>query len=143
MKNKLITKTSININANPAKVWEALINPEKIKQYLFGTDAISDWKTGSSIIYKGVWEGKAYEDKGTILKIVPEKLLQTSYWSGFSGLPDVPENYKKITYELFPEKNNTKLTITQDNNSTEEEKNHSEQNWKIVLDKLKTVVENQ
>src|SRR5258706_3209022 len=42
-------------------------SPEILKQYYFGADIISDWKMGSSIIYKGEWQGKPYEDKGTIL----------------------------------------------------------------------------
>lgn len=141
MDNKFIANVSITIDASPAKVWEALTNPELIKQYLFGTEVVSDWKIGSTIIYKGVWQGKAYEDKGTILNIMPEKLLESTYWSSMSGIPDVPENYKKVTYALTPENGSTKLTLTQDNNATQEEKNHSEQNWKMVLDGLKKLLE--
>lgn len=137
----LIVKASITINASPAKVWEALTKPELIKQYLFGTEAISDWKVGSSIVYKGVWEGKQYEDKGTVLEVTPEKLLVSTYWSSMSGMPDIPKNYKKVMYELEPAEGGTKLTITQDNNATEESKAHSEGNWKIVLAGLKKVVE--
>jgi hypothetical protein len=39
-----------------------------------------------------------------------------------SGLVDSPENYKKVTYALSPDKGGTRLTITQDNNATEDEK---------------------
>lgn len=141
MSNNLISKQSVIIKAPLSKVWDALINPEIIKQYLFGTTAVSEWKEGGSIIYKGVWQGKEYEDKGTILKIVNEKLFETTYWSSMSGTSDSPENYKKITYELNPEKNGIKLTITQDNNSSEEEKNHSEENWKMVLNTIKELLE--
>ncbi len=54
----LIAKASISINASIAKVWDALTNPEVIKQYMFGTEIISDWKEGSPIIWKGEWQGK-------------------------------------------------------------------------------------
>jgi len=48
MKKKgFAARKSITINAPAAKVWDALINPELIKQYLFGTEAISDWEVGS------------------------------------------------------------------------------------------------
>jgi uncharacterized protein YndB with AHSA1/START domain len=141
MNTNHIAKQSASINAPAAKVWEALINPAMIKKYLFGTDVHTDWKVGSPIIYKGVWEGKEYLDKGTILDIVPGKLLLTSYWSSLSGLPDTPENYKNIMYKLVPEKQGTVLVITQDNNASENEKNHSEQNWKMVLAGLKELVE--
>jgi uncharacterized protein YndB with AHSA1/START domain len=143
MKSKLIAEQSILINAPATMVWHALITPELIRQYLFGTEAISDWKVGGPIIYRGVWQGKPYEDKGTILALVPEKRLETTYWSSMSGVADSPENYKKVTYKLTPEKKGTRLTITQDNNASEEEKNHSEGNWKIVLEGLKKLVESQ
>lgn len=140
MNQNLIAKVEVIVNAPVAKVWEALTDPKIIKQYLFETVVTTDWKVGSPIIWKGVWQGKPYEDKGKILQIIPEKLLETTYWSGMAGLPDKPENYKKVRYVLNEEGGITKLILTQDNNSTEEDKNHSEQNWKIVLDGLKKLL---
>ncbi len=134
-------KVTITINVPASKVWEALTKPELIKQYLFGTDVISDWKIGSSITYKGVWQGKSYKDKGKILQVIPGQLLQSTYWSSMSGTEDKPENYATVTYKLIPEKNGTCIILTQDNNATEESKNHSEQNWKMVLDGLKKILE--
>jgi hypothetical protein len=43
-------------------------------------------------------------------------------------LPDISENYKTVQYDLSNEGDGTKLTITQDNNSSQEEANHSKQN---------------
>ena len=54
MDKGFVVKKSIFVNADVANVWDALVNPEKIKQYLFGTNTISDWKVGSRISYKGV-----------------------------------------------------------------------------------------
>ena len=143
MKSKIIAKASANINAPASKVWEALTKPQLIKQYFFGTEASSDWKAGSPITFKGNWEGKSYEDKGTILNVQPNKLIKYNYWSSMSGIEDKPENYVNITYELSEDinDNNTKLTITQDNIPDEKMKAHSEQNWKIVLDNLKKLME--
>ena len=89
---------TILIDALPERVWDALTNPEMIEQYLFGTHADSDWKEGSQITYRGVWEGKSYEDKGLVVKAKPGELLETRYWSSFSGLPDSPENYQTVKY---------------------------------------------
>jgi uncharacterized protein YndB with AHSA1/START domain len=75
MANKLVSKSSITINAPINKVWQALTDPAMIKEYLFGTTTITDWKKGSPISYEGEWEGKKYKDKGAIIDIVPEKLL--------------------------------------------------------------------
>ncbi|HEX7556051.1 MAG TPA: SRPBCC family protein, partial [Leptolinea sp.] len=141
MKKTYFAKASIMIDAPRTKVWDALTKPELIKQYLFGTDVITDWQIGSPIKYKGVWEGKAYEDKGRIVQIEPGKLLVSTYWSSLSGLTDVPGNYKTVCYELCTEGTGTRLTITQDNNDSKEEANHSEQNWQMVLDGIKKLLE--
>ncbi len=141
MKTKSPVEAAIFIKASSDKVWEALTKPEMIKQYLFGTEVESDWTVGSPITYRGVWEGKEYEDKGEILEIEPGKKLVTTYWSGFSGFADSPENYQKVSYLLTSENGGTKLTIIQENAKTQESADHSGENWKMVLDGLKKVVE--
>ena len=70
-----------------------MTNPEKVSTYLFGTEVKTDWKEGSAITFSGAYEGHKYEDKGSIIKNEPNELLQYNYWSGFSGLEDIPENY--------------------------------------------------
>ena len=99
----VIARASVSVGAPVAKVWDALVNPQTIKQYMFGTTVVSDWKQGSPITWKGEWKGKAYEDKGTILKIQPRRLLQYSHYSALSGLPDTPENHHTVTIELSEE----------------------------------------
>ena len=141
MKGSYSAKSSVTIHVDAAKLWDALTNPVLIKQYLFGTDAISDWKEGSSITYKGIWQGKSYEDKGVIKKIEPNKLLVSTYWSAFSGLPDSPESYSTVTYALNQLDGETVLTVTQDNIDTKESAEHSEGNWKIVLESLKKLTD--
>ena len=141
MDKKRIAEATTTINAPASRVWEALTNPKLIKQYLFGADVISDWKEGSPILYKGIYEGKAYEDKGSVLKVEPEKLLLITHWSPLSGSPDTPENYHKVSYELSAEDGSTRLTITQDNNSSEEEQEQNAKFWTMVLDGMKKVLE--
>ncbi len=141
MKETFVAKTTGIIDAPPARVWDALTKPDLIKQYLFGTKVTTDWRVGSPITYEGVWEGKAYKDKGKILQVEPGKLLVSTFWSALSGLPDVPENYQTVRYELSPEGGGTKLTLIQDNNATQEEAHHSEQNWNMVLEGMKKVLE--
>jgi uncharacterized protein YndB with AHSA1/START domain len=141
MKDKLLTKISITIDASPAQVWKALTTAEIIKKYLFGTTVTTDWKEGAPITYSGEYNGKEYHDKGIIKKIEPEKILQSTYWSSMSGRPDKPENYMLVTYTLTKKDFKTILTLTQDNNSTEEEKKHTTENWTMVLNKLKEIVE--
>ena len=141
MNEKFTAEAAVTINAPASKVWDALTKPELIKQYLFGTEVTTDWQVGSPITYKGVWEGKTYEDKGKVLQIENEKLLVSTFWSSLSGLPDISTSYKIVRYELSDEGRETRLTITQTNNDTQEEADHSEQNWRMVLDGIKKLVE--
>ena len=141
MNETYLAKVSISIDAPKEKVWEALTKPELIKQYLFGTQVTTDWQVGSPITYKGTWEGKSYEDKGKVLENEPGKLLVSTFWSSLSGVPDLPENYQTVRYELSDEGDGTRLTLTQDNNDSEESAKHSEQNWNMVLERLKRLVE--
>src|ERR1035437_6098155 len=142
MKDTLIAETSISIDASPGQVWKALTTPKLIKKYLMGTDVTSDWKEGSTITYDGEYEGRKYHDKGIIKKIEPEKILQSTYLSSMSGKEDKPENYNLVTYKITKRDDKTVITLTQDNNATEKEKEHSTENWKMVLKKMKEVVEN-
>jgi uncharacterized protein YndB with AHSA1/START domain len=137
----LVASASATVEAPVAKVWEALVNPEMIKQYMFGTNVVSDWKEGDSIVWQGEWQGKAYEDKGTILRIEPQRLLQYSHFSPLTGQPDMPENYHTVTIELSGRGGQTKVSLSQDNNATEEDRQHSEQNWQIMLEGLKQLLE--
>jgi uncharacterized protein YndB with AHSA1/START domain len=141
MEKNYVARATATIDAPASKVWKALTDPALIKQYFFGVDVVSDWKVGSSIIYKGEWEGKAFEDKGRILQVEPEKLLVSTHWSPLSGVPDSPENYHTVSYELSGRNGTTVLTITQDNNATEEERQHSEGNWNMMLEGMKKLLE--
>ncbi|MCB0479527.1 MAG: SRPBCC domain-containing protein [Bacteroidetes bacterium] len=128
------------INAPLEKVWEALTNPEIIKQYFFGTELITDWKVGSPIIFQGEWEGQTYKDKGEILEYEHNKKLAYSYLSNWSGKEDLPENYLWVCYEVKPDGTNTELTIHQ-SNYDEERAQHSEGNWASLVDAMKKVIE--
>jgi uncharacterized protein YndB with AHSA1/START domain len=141
MGKKLIAKTSTDINASSEKVWDALVDPKAIKQYMFGTNVVSDWREGSSILWKGEWQGKPYEDRGVILKVKPGRTIQYSHFSPLAGLPDKPENYHTVTIELSPGENQTHVLLTQDNNATDEERFHSENNWGMMLAELKKFLE--
>lgn len=141
MKNNLVLTTSISIHASKATVWKALTDPVLIKKYFFGTETDTTWKVGSPIFYRGVWEGKPYEDRGTILANEFENKIQFSYWSSFSGKPDVPENYATITYLLEENKGVTTCTVVQENIESEELLKHSESNWRMVMDGMKKMIE--
>ena len=139
--NDLGASSSITIDAPVEKVWRALTTPELIKTWFFGVDTESDWESGSSLVHRGEWQGKPYEDRGEILKSDPPTLLVHTHWSDLSGLPDQPENYQEVTWALEEEGRKTKLTVTERNLPSEEAKAVSEQGWKAALTGLKGVLE--
>jgi pimeloyl-ACP methyl ester carboxylesterase/uncharacterized protein YndB with AHSA1/START domain len=139
--NELTARVSESVKAPIRKVWNALIDPEVIHKYMFGTKVESDWQVGSSIKWTGIWNGKAYEDKGTILAMDPPYTLKYSYYSKNSDLPDKPENYHTISYQLAEEGDHTLLLITQNNNLNKKQRDHSASNWKEMVKGLKEVLE--
>jgi uncharacterized protein YndB with AHSA1/START domain len=133
--------TTTTIHAPIAAVWKALVDPQLIKQYLYGTEATSAWKVGSAITNTGEWEGEPYEDRGTILDLTEPTLFRSTYFSPRGGKQDIPENYHTITWKLSDLGDETGVELTQDNNESEDAARASEANWKRVLDELTKLLE--
>src|SRR5262245_11159162 len=131
MKNNLIAKAETTINAPAEKVWDALTNPILIKKYMFDTNATSDWTEGSKIAWAGEWNGKPYEDKGEILKAIPNTKLQYTHFSPLTGMEDKPENYHTVTIDLEETGSKTTVVLQQDGNTNLEERDHSQKNWEM------------
>ncbi len=142
MDKNLIASQSIEINAKAENVWETLTNPEKIKIYLFGTETITDWKVGSTIIFQGNYNGQQYKDKGNVIKSLENKVLSYNYWSGFSGLEDKLENYSLVTYKIETISiNKVKFTWTQKGFANKDGQCHTEQGLKTMLEQIKKLAE--
>lgn len=140
MSDKFTATADIIINKPKEEVWDALIDPRKVKMYFFNVDLVTDWKVGSPIAYRGEWEGKKFEDKGTVLQVKYAEMLETNYWSQSLG-EDKPENYQIVRYDLEPVDGGTKLTVTQSNAPSQESADHSTQNWLMMLNNMKKLLE--
>ena len=133
---------TVVIDAEPAKVWEALTDPSMIKQYNSDTNISTDWKVGSPIKWEGTLGMYRYVNKGTVLSFIPGELLEYSFWTSISDLKDSPENYQKISYRLGKEMNGTKVTITiYDNDPAYETRKHIEWGWTMLANNLKNFAE--
>jgi uncharacterized protein YndB with AHSA1/START domain len=141
MGDKLTAMASTLINADPAVTWAVITDPEQLGQAFFGATVETDLRVGSPITYRGEWQGKHFEDKGEIVKVEPNRVLQFTHFSPLSGQADIPENYHTVTFELAPRADGTELVITQTNAASEEERQHSEANWAKVLDSIKHAAE--
>jgi uncharacterized protein YndB with AHSA1/START domain len=146
MKKELYVTASADIEASTDKVWDYLTNPEHTKKYMFGCEAQSTWETGSSLLWKGENEGKEVVFvKGEIVNIIPGKVLQYTVFDPNMGIPDVPENYLTVTFELEENKYSTILTVKQGNFATvekgKERYKDSEGSWDTLLQKIKELIE--
>ncbi len=119
MDKNYVAKASINIDAPSKKIWEALVDPAAVQKYMFGAQVVSDWKVGSPIVWRGMWEGKPFEDRGVILEVKPGKEIRYSHYSPLSGDPDKPEFYHNISIELSGNGTKTNVTLTQEHNASE------------------------
>ena len=133
--------TSFTFNVPASTVWAGLTDPKIVEQYFFGTQQKSDYEVGSPITFSGEWDGKKYEDKGIILEITPGKYLKYNYWSSMGGLEDIPENYANVSYEISEKDGKSILEITQDNLKDEAAKEHSENNWKMLMEEMRKLIE--
>src|SRR6202521_505492 len=139
----LTAKSSIQINNTIDEAWKALIDPEIVEKYMLGSQQSSDWKKGSSIIWRKNFNGRQFVDKGEILEITPPKSLKYTHYSPASGNPDAPENYQTVSVALKENAKGTTIELTSDNNASEEEKERTEQIWAYYFQGLKIIMDKQ
>ena len=142
MRHDLKVSETVEINASPEKVWKVLTDPSLIKEYLFGTETITDWKVGSDIIFQGEYQGHKYKDKGLVKEHINHKRVSYAYWSAFSGLEDKSENYSIVTYDLeSKDGKNTNFTWSQSGFANEEGQKHSQSGMADLLKQIKAIAE--
>lgn len=136
-----VATAETDISASPKQVWAVLTDPEQLREVMFGADVHTDWQVGSPIVWKGVFEGRQYEDKGKILAVEPDRLLKMTHFSPLTGQPDVPENYHTLTYELTENGSTTHLSLSQDNNGSEAEADRARGMWETLVNGVKEAAE--
>ena len=149
MNGALIITNTIQIEASRAKIWNALVNPEETKKYMFGCEAESDWQIGSPLLWKGTLDGQEkIFVKGTILDIEVENYLSyTTIDPNDSSVEDLPENYLTVTYTITTDHDKNILTITQGdynkvgNGEARYKESLDAGGWESILVAIKQLVE--
>ena len=142
--NKQITK-SVTINAEPALIWKTLTNPDLMRKWIgdeeMEIEIFTNWQIGKPIITKGFHHVR-FENTGTVLKFETNRILSYNYLSSISRLPDVPESYTIIEFQLEPVNNQTLLTVSITNFPTETIFKHLNLYWGTTLEIIKKQIEN-
>ena len=102
---------SIEIAAAPDQVWETLTDRDKGRVWR-SADYETDWQPGSAIAITAQIGPKRYRDKGMVLAVERPTRLTYEFLPRVSGLPDVPESYSFVSFELVAHGNGTELTVT-------------------------------
>ena len=136
-----INISTIIINTSSEKVWNTLTKPEFVKQWQYGSELITDWKVGSDIKFRVEWEGKIFEQWGTVLEMIPGKLIKYSLFFPRPDLEDKPENYFIMSYVLNPVNDHIKLDIIQEDNRPGAIQEEPKEEENPVLTALKNLAE--
>jgi uncharacterized protein YndB with AHSA1/START domain len=97
------------IRTSPERLWSALTQPEFTRQYWFGMDLDSEWKTGAA--WKLKFADGRIADHGTVLEIAPPRRLVIQWHHELR--PELKaEGPALCTFELEPTGEIVKLTVT-------------------------------
>ncbi|MES2658061.1 MAG: SRPBCC family protein [Verrucomicrobiota bacterium] len=123
-----------HIRTTPAKLWEALTDPDFIQQYFFGCRNTSTWREGDVIESRDPdgklsWHGK-------ILKCIPEQEVSFS----FDHLADEPPS--TVHYQIEPQGEMVQLTIIhEDFQEVSPIRDRVKNGWPSIIEGIKSLLE--
>lgn len=129
----------IYIRSSAQKLWQALLEPEYTRQYWVETWQDCDWKVGSS--WKLMIPDGRIGDSGEVLEILPQHRLAVSWRNEFK--PEMTEEgYSKLTYQLEPLGEGTKLTLIHEMDRPDSKLIEAvSTGWPMILSSLKSLLE--
>lgn len=128
------------LHAPVSRVWQALIDPEKMKHWYFDLPGFKA-ETGYEFTFDGGAEDRIYTHLCKVLDVIPERKLRYSWvYQGYEG-------YSVVTFELFPQGEDTLIVLTHEGLHTfpaiaDFAKSNFEAGWtEIIGESLKKFVE--
>lgn len=103
-------------------------------------EVTTNWQVGQPILISGFHHVK-FENRGTVLRFEPGRLLSYNYLSSVSRLPAVPENHTVLEFELIPAGAATTLQLTASSFPTQTIFKQVEFYWKSTLPLIRQRVE--
>jgi len=128
----------IYILTTPQKLWEALTKPEFNRQYWFGFHQESGWQPGSP--WKLVMPDGRVADAGEVVASDPPTRLVLKWRNEFR--PELKaEGYTRCTFEIEPEGEMAKLTVTHEAENSHLLIERVSVGWPKILSSLKSLLE--
>jgi uncharacterized protein YndB with AHSA1/START domain len=105
MKNNLVIVEEI-VNASIEQVWQAITEKDKMKQWYFQLEEFTA-TIGFEFKFSGEGhKGEKYIHICKVIEVIPNKKLQ------YSWTYENHKGYSLVTFELFEEKNSTRVKLT-------------------------------
>jgi uncharacterized protein YndB with AHSA1/START domain len=145
--SNLILEGTIEIHAPSSRVWTILTDSSFIQQYMFGCVVETTWTQGSKLLWKGAADGHLHV-KGYVVAIDAPRRLEYTALGADLKIPDVPENYLTIIYELENNGSSTRLRVsmgdfdTVGNGKARYDETVAAGGWTPRLEKIKQLAEN-
>jgi uncharacterized protein YndB with AHSA1/START domain/DNA-binding transcriptional ArsR family regulator len=125
------------IESTPERVWEALTDADVTASF-WGHRNESDWEVGSRWDHVRV-DGSGISDVGGfVLERDPPRRLVTSWMPPGD---ERPEATSRVTFEIEPDGEIVRLTVTHQDLPTEQDRRDVSHGWPAVLANLKTLLE--
>ncbi|MEM9719012.1 MAG: SRPBCC domain-containing protein [Bacteroidota bacterium] len=146
MSTQKFIHNEIEIQASAEEIWDALTHPAKTQQYMYNCEALSTWKEGDELLWKGAQDGVVYV-KGRVVIFDPEKTLAYTVFDPNGTYPDIPENYLTVTMTLEDREEGILLKVSQGdysqvaNGADRYEDTLDQGGWQSVIQGIKRVVE--
>jgi uncharacterized protein YndB with AHSA1/START domain len=127
------------IRTTPAKLWQALTQPEFTRQYWAETWQESDWKPGAS--WRIMIPDGRVADSGQVVEIEPERRLVLSWRNEFR--PELrAEGFSRLTFEIEKVGESVKLTVIHEMDKPGSKLIDAVSNgWPHILASLKSLLE--
>lgn len=137
----IVYRGETQLPATPELVWDLLTQSEYTQTYFFGCTVTSDFTVGSRIEFENE---ERVQVIGSIREIVPGQILDHTVFDPEMGIPDIPENYLFVRYELIPQNGGTLLKVAQGDFAlvADGEKRYADiqQGWPYIFQALKDVL---
>jgi uncharacterized protein YndB with AHSA1/START domain len=137
-----VSVSRIRIEASRETVWSIVTDPKYVRQWQYGSILSTDWSVGTPIRFISEWEGRTFEQWGTVLLCDVPARLKYSLFAPRPDLEDRPENYFTMTYTLEDDAGGTTLEVTQEDprqSADEDEASGDDENPVLVA--LKNLAE--